>query len=379
MIETTNKSRKIIHIDMDCFFAAIEIRDNPNLKNQPVAVGGTTTARGVLATCNYVARKYGLHSAMPTAQALKICPKLILLPVNMAKYQAVSKTLYRIFKQYTPLVEMLSLDEAFLDVTNCPYCKGSATLIAKTIKYRIERELKLPSSAGVAPNKFLAKVASTWNKPNGLFVITPNQIAAFVQQLSITEIFGVGEKTAKKLHDINLKTCGDLQQLSLLQLTERFGKMGERFYDFCRGHDDRPVASEHIRKSLSVEVTFPQDLKTIGDCIATLPALIQKFKKRLRHNSSLPIVKQFVKIKFCDFKKTSVEKVSTNFEPQVFFDLFKVGFNRYNKPIRLLGIGVRFGKEKVGSSPYHIIPHKYDVVLTIDNKASLNPAYLLIC
>ena len=345
MIETTNKPRKIIHIDMDCFFAAVEIRDNPNLRNQPVAVGGTIAARGVLATCNYVARKYGLHSAMPTAQALKICPKLILLPVNIAKYQAVSKILYRIFKQYTPLVEMLSLDEAFLDVTNCPYCKGSATLIAKTIKQRIAKELKLPSSAGAAPNKFLAKVASTWNKPNGLFVITPSQVSDFVKQLPITEIFGVGEKTAKKLHALGITTCKDLQKLSLSQLTERFGKTGKRFYNFCRGHDDRPVASEHIRKSLSVEVTFPQDLKTLEDCLSALTSLIPKFKQRLMHNSDLAITKQFVKIKFNDFKKTSVEKTNTSFNPDIFFELLKIGFNRYYKPIRLLGIGVRFNQE----------------------------------
>ncbi len=342
MIDTTNKLRKIIHIDMDCFFAAIEIRDNPNLRNKPVAVGGTPTERGVLATCNYEARKYGLHSAMPTAQALKICPKLILLPVNMAKYKAVSKILYHIFRQYTPLVEMLSLDEAFLDVTNCPHCKGSATLIAKTIKHRIEKELKLPSSAGVAPNKFLAKVASAWNKPNGLFVITPNQVADFVKKLPITEIFGVGEKTAKKLHDINIKTCDDLQQLPLSQLTDRFGKSGGRFYNFCRGSDNRPVEPEYKRKSLSVEITFPRDLKTTDDCSSALPILIQKFKNRLMRHSDLPITKQFVKIKFCDFKKTSVEKVSNDLNPQLFFDLLKTGLSRYKKPIRLLGIGVRF-------------------------------------
>ena len=152
--------KKIIHIDMDCFFAAVEIRDNPALKNKPVAIGSTAAQRGVLSTCNYVARKYGLHSAMLTSQAFKLCPKLILLPVNMEKYKAASKVIYRIFRQYTSLVEMLSLDEAFLDVTDSKHCQGSATLIAQTIKNRIKKELKLTASAGVAPNKFLAKVAS---------------------------------------------------------------------------------------------------------------------------------------------------------------------------------------------------------------------------
>lgn len=228
------KQRKIIHIDMDCFFAAIEIRDNPLLKNKPVAIGGLPENRGVLSTCNYIARKYGLHSAMPSVRALQLCPKLILLPVKMEKYKAASKVLYRIFKQYTPLVEPLSLDEAFIDVTDCQYCKGSATLIAETIKRRIKKELKLTASAGVAPNKFLAKVASDWEKPDGLFVITPDKIDLFIQKLPIEKIFGVGRVTAKKLHAVQIKTCHDLQQFSLAQLQEKFGKMGERFYDLCR-------------------------------------------------------------------------------------------------------------------------------------------------
>lgn len=342
MTESSNKQRKIIHIDMDCFFAAIEVRDNPSLKNKPVAVGGTTAQRGVLATCNYEARKYGLHSAIPTAQALKICPKLTLLPVNMQKYKAASKVLYRIFKQYTPLVEMLSLDEAFLDVTNCQYCKGSATLIAKTIKNRIIKELHLNASAGVAPNKFLAKVASDWDKPDGLYIITPNQIDAFVTQLPVTKIFGVGKVTAQKLHNMQIQTCADLQQLSLSQLTEQFGKMGARFYCLCRGIDDRPVEPESIRKSLSVEETFPKDLQTLDACLAALPPLIQKLKRRMMPASNLTICKQFVKIKFYDFKQTTAETTSNNWDEQIFFDLFKSGFNRHNKAVRLLGIGVRF-------------------------------------
>lgn len=342
MTEPSPKPKKIIHVDMDCFFAAVEMRDNPALKNKPVAVGGKPAERGVLSTCNYVARKYGLHSAMPTAHALKLCPKLVLLPVNIAKYKSVSKVIYRIFRQYTPLVEMFSLDEAFLDVSNCPYCKGSATLIAQTIKNRIKKELNLPSSAGVAPNKFLAKVASGWNKPDGLFVITPNQIDDFVKQLPITEIFGVGKVTAKKLHDIQIQTCADLQKLSLAQLTDQFGKSGMRFYYLCRGIDDRPVEPESVRKSLSVEETFPRDLKTLDECLTTLPSLIQNLRKRLLQISNPPIHKQFMKIKFCDFKVTTAEVVTNNFSEQIFFDLFKEGFNRHNKPIRLLGVGVRF-------------------------------------
>lgn len=339
------KPKKIIHIDMDCFFAAVEIRDNPLLTNKPVAVGGTAAQRGVLATCNYEARKYGLHSAMPTAQALKLCSKLVLLPVNIVKYKAASKILYRILKQYTPLVEMLSLDEAFLDVTDCKYCKGSATLIAKIIKDRIKKELKLNSSAGVAPNKFLAKVASGWDKPDGLFVITPNQVNDFIKQLPITEIFGVGKKTAQKLHAMQIKTCFDLQQIPLSQLIEQFGKVGTRFHELCRGIDNRPVETEHIKKSLSIEETFPQDLKTLDNCLTALSPLVQKLKKRLTYISSLIIIKQFIKIKFYDFKKTTAEiTIKNTMDNQLFTDLFKKGFGRHKKPVRLIGVGVRFIK-----------------------------------
>jgi DNA polymerase IV len=341
-ITEVSKTRKIIHIDMDCFFAAIEVRDNPALKNKPVAIGGTVEQRGVLSTCSYEARKYGLHSAMPTVQALKVCPKLILLPVNMPKYQVVSEVLYGIFKQYTPLVEMLSLDEGFLDVTNSQYCKSSATLIAIAIKKQIKKELSLNASAGVAPNKFLAKVASDWNKPDGLYVIAPSQIDVFIKQLPITKIFGVGKVTAKLLHNMQIKTCADLQQLSLSQLTEQFGKMGVRFYYLCRGIDDRAVEPELIRKSLSIEETFPKDIQTLDACLVTLTALIRKFKKRIEPLSNLTIKKQFVKIKFMDFKQTTVEQVSNRLDNQIFYNLFNIGFKRHNKPIRLIGIGVRF-------------------------------------
>lgn len=342
ILNNLTKPRKIIHVDMDCFFVAIETRDNPKLKNKPVAVGGTIAQRGVLATCNYEARKYGLHSAMPTAQAFKLCSKLVLLPVNMHKYKAVSKVLYRIFRQYTTLVEMLSLDEAFLDVSNCKYCKGSATLIATTIKARIKKELGLTASAGVAPNKFLAKVASDWNKPDGLHIITPEQVNSFVRELPITKIFGVGKVTTEKLHRMQITTCYDLQQVPLQQLVEQFGKMGNRFYYLCRGVDDREVESESIRKSLSIEETFPRDVQINGKYEVLLAPLIQKLKRRLESTSNQPIAKQFVKIKFSDFKLTTVERKSDNLKENLFYDLFQVGVNRYNKPVRLISIGIRF-------------------------------------
>lgn len=334
--------RKIIHIDMDCFFAAIEIRDNPSLASKPVAVGGSPQQRGVLTTCNYIARKFGLHSAMATAHALKLCPKLVLLPVNFKKYQAVSKVLYRIFRQYTPHVEMLSLDEGYLDVSNCPYCKGSATLIAKTIKARIKKDLHLIASAGVAPNKFLAKIASDWQKPDGLFVITPEKIAAFMPPLTIEKLPGVGPVTAKKMHAMQIYTCGDLQKFSIEELNERFGKFGYHLYQLARGIDEDPVTSERVRKSISTEETYPTDLPTIAACQEKLPALISSLKHSLSQIGNPPITKQFIKIKFYDFKRTTVETTVTELYPEKFTELLTTGFKRQNKPVRLLGVGVRF-------------------------------------
>jgi DNA polymerase-4 len=341
--ELSPSTRKIIHVDMDCFFAAVEMRDNPMLRDKPVAVGGRPEQRGVLSTCNYIARRYGLHSAMSTARALKLCPKLVLLPGRMEKYKAVSKVIRRIFKQYTPLVEPLSLDEAFLDVTNCPHCKGSATLIAQTIRRRIYKELRLTASAGVAPNKFLAKVASDWKKPNGLFVITPDQVADFVRALPVEKIFGVGKVTARKMHELSIRFCSDLQQFSKAALIDTFGKSGERYYDFCRGIDHRPVITEWLRKSLSAEETFPKDVNDYDVAVDKLKCVIARVKRRLDRYRDLAIHKQFIKIKFSDFKQTTVESVSNHFDEILFVELFRKGWIRQNKPIRLIGAGVRFG------------------------------------
>ena len=194
-----NKLRKIIHVDCDCFYAAVEMRDNPSLIGKPIAVGGSTSRRGVLSTCNYEARAYGLHSAMPTAQALKLCPDVILLPHRFDAYKEASNKVNDIYRRYTEIIQPLSLDEAYLDVSEVDMLHGSATLIAQDIRQAIEKEVGITASAGIAPNKFLAKVASDWNKPNGQFVITPDQIADFMVQLPVKKIPGVGKKTAERL------------------------------------------------------------------------------------------------------------------------------------------------------------------------------------
>lgn len=336
--------RKIIHVDMDCFYAAVEVRDDSTLRNKPVAIGGSRVQRGVLSTCNYEARQYGLHSAMATAHALRLCPDLVLLPVNMQKYCAASKAIRQIFRKYTDIIEPLSLDEAFMDVSNCEQYQGSATLIAQAIRQDIKSEQNLTASAGVASNKFLAKIASDWNKPDGIFVITPDQIENFMKNLPVQKIFGVGKATVQKLFDRQIKTCGDLQQLSLLELIQSFGSFGAKLHDLCRGIDDRSVEIKRERKSLSVEKTYPSDLKTPEVGCDQLKLLFERLTKRLFKLHDNPIVsKAFVKIKFHDFTHTTVECVLREdlmIEP--FVNLFLKGYARYRKPIRLIGLGVRF-------------------------------------
>lgn len=343
-----NKQRKIIHVDMDCFYAAIEIRDNPSLSDKPVAVGATSDQRGVICTSNYIARQYGVRSAMPTATAMRLCKDLILLPVNMAKYKEVANTIHQIFKAYTNLVEPLSLDEAYLDVTGSAHYKGSATLIAQAIRHQIWEAEHLIASAGVAPNKFLAKIASGWKKPNGLFVITPSEVSQFVQTLAVEKLHGVGKVTAEKLHNMGFKTCADLQKLSFSELKEALGKCGERLYEQCRGIDDRVVSPNRERKSLSVEHTFPEDMNDRDICLSALKVLHEKLIKRVEESAgNIPIKNQFVKIKFNNFRTVSSESSSYHIDYELFKSMFMDSYLKVRIPIRLLGVGVHFcSKEK---------------------------------
>ncbi len=253
MSDTLNtKPRKIIHIDMDCFYASIEIRENPALADKPVAVGGRAEQRGVLTTCNYIARKFGLHSAMSTAQALKLCPNLVLLPVNMPLYRAVSQQIHQIFQRYTSIIEPLSLDEAYLDVTDCDKCAGSATWIAQEIRQAIFNELHLTASAGIAPLKFLAKIASDQNKPNGQFVIEPKEVSDFVANLPLKKIPGVGKVTSEKLLQMGLVCCADVQKTERHLLLNLFGKMGQRIWQYSHGIDEREIQPHRERKSVVI-------------------------------------------------------------------------------------------------------------------------------
>jgi DNA polymerase-4 len=338
-------NRKIIHIDMDCFYAAIEMRDNPKLRHKPIAVGGAPDSRGVLCTCNYEARKFGVHSAMASSHAMRLCPDLEILPVDMAKYKKASDNIRNIFYRYTDLVEPLSLDEAYLDVTGLEMFEGSATRIAKAIRRDIVNEEHLTASAGVAPNKFLAKVASDWNKPDGLFVIPPQAIEKFMLELPAKKIFGVGKVTTEKLEALGIKTCGDLQQWSRTDLIKKLGNFGDYLYDMSRGIDKRPVQSEHVRKSLSVEQTFSEDIADENHCLAIVEQLVENLRSRyLRFDKSktYPIKSAFVKIKLHDFTITTIQGPATQININLFAELFKMRFRQHESAVRLIGVGVHF-------------------------------------
>ncbi|AAU26649.1 TPA: DNA polymerase IV [Legionella pneumophila] len=346
-----NPIRKIIHIDMDCFYAAIEMRDFPELANKPIAVGGDAKRRGVIATCNYAARQFGIRSAMPTAHALKLCRELILRPVRMDVYQKESQYIRSLLTEYTDLIEPLSLDEAYLDVTESTQCQGSATWIAEEIRARIYQARQLTASAGIAPNKSLAKIASDWHKPNGQMVIRPEDVSAFVLDLPVRKLFGVGPKMEEKLRALNIKTCADLQRYSIEYLLQKFGTMGQRLYELARGIDNRPVNPERIRKSISVEETYPKDLPNSEACLAVLPDLMARLEARIQRAGKISgIHNLFVKLKFNDFQQTTIERVMDKLDLIVLRQLIQEGFARRGMPVRLLGIGIKLKQENTYQS-----------------------------
>ena len=340
--------RKIIHIDADCFFAALEMRDAPHLRDLPIAVGGSSAGRGVISTCNYPARKFGIHSAMATAHALRLCPDLILRAHRFEVYRQASKAMKAIFYDYTDLVEPLSLDEAFLDVTAVGRCNGSATRIAEEIRARVFSEVGITCSAGVANNKFLAKVASDWQKPNGITVITPEQNDAFSRALPVGKLSGVGKVTAAKLASMGLHTCADVREYGLEALLKRFGKFGVRLHERAYGRDDRPVLPSRERLSIGVEHTYDHDLPG-GACIAQLPALLGELRCRItKAQASAKITKLFVKVKFSDFVSTTVERRCTVLDDAGYVELLKQAMARSSLKIRLLGVGVKVVGDSVG-------------------------------
>lgn len=338
--------RKILHVDCDCFYAAVEMRDNPALVNIPIAIGGQANQRGVIATSNYVARRFGVRSAMPTAHALRLCPQLKVIKPDFARYRAVSHQIQAIFHELTPQVEPLSLDEAYLDISQVDRFKGSGTWMAQWLKQIIKARTGITVSVGVAPNRFLAKIASDWKKPDGLFVLIPDDCDAFIAQLNVRYLPGVGPTTRSRLNDMGVTTCLQLRDIALSSLLERFGRFGQRLYELARGIDERPVESVHVRKSISVETTYPQDITALKDCWQALQVQIIRLQERIESNGSPRIRKLFVKIRFDDFTHTTMETSDHQVTNACFHELLGQAWARRSRPVRLLGVGVRLADQE---------------------------------
>lgn len=329
---------------MDCFYAAVEVKHRPELRGKPLGIGGPPNSRSVLCTASYEARKFGVRSAMPTSRAVRLCPDLIVIRPRFELYKKESLAVRAILDDYSERIQPLSLDEAYLDVTGSTHFGGSATRIAQEIRARVAGELDLTVSAGVAPNKFLAKIASDWKKPNGLFVIRPADVPEFVRALPVEKIWGVGRVTAKKMHDLGLRTCEDIQRTELWQLAQWFGAgRAAELQDLARGLDSRPVQAHGIRKSLTVEETFRDDLKSLNEIVREIPALYEDFDRRMTKAGLRDRVQGWVvKVKFFDFKSTTHERSGTAFPtPADFAALLEKAWERRAEPVRLIGLGAR--------------------------------------
>ncbi|UUO22693.1 DNA polymerase IV [Colwellia sp. M166] len=342
--------RKIIHVDMDAFYVSVEIRDEPSLAGKPVAVGGKSDRRGVLSTCNYIARQYGVSSAMATALALKKCPDLIVVPGRMHVYKEVSQIIRSIFERYTDIIEPLSLDEAYLDVTNSDLHHGSATLIAQEIREEIYQATGLTASAGIAPLKFIAKVASDLNKPNGQCTIGPNDVYRFIEKLSLKKIPGVGKVTSEKLQKLGFETCGDIRASDEAFLVSKFGKYGQVLWHRSHGIDEREVQVSRIRKSVGVERTFEYDMSISHEMADVLKQeLIPELKRRAaKYLANRKVNKIGVKVKFQDFQQTTKEQACTEINIDLFLKLLSEAVSRgKGKSVRLLGVHIGLADEKV--------------------------------
>lgn len=352
-------TRAIIHVDMDAFYAAVEQRDYPAYKGRPVIVGADPKmgkGRGVVAACSYEARAFGIRSAMPISRAYRLCPHAIFLPVRMDRYDEVSEGILRIFRRYTDLVEPLSIDEAFLDVTGSTRLFGEPTRIAQRIKAEIWREERLTASVGVAPNKFVAKIASDFKKPDGLVVVRPEEVAAFLADLSVAYLWGVGKKTAATLQTLGITTIGELARWPEDTLSRRLGALGGQLHGLSRGIDDRPVIAEAMAKSMGAETTFSIDLEDPRQIRQNLLRLAERVSARLRREGSAGATIT-LKLRFADF--TTLTRSCTLREPIALTEeiyskalaLFQKILLRGRK-VRLVGIAV--SKLTTKTSPIQI-------------------------
>jgi DNA polymerase-4 len=331
--------RKIVHIDMDCFYAAIEERENPSLRGKPVGVGGSSR-RGVLTTANYEARKFGCRSAMPVFKALQLCPQLIMVPVRFELYRGVSSQVRAIFGRFTEKIEPLSLDEAYLDLS---HLNSSPDSVAREIRNQIREELRITASAGIGPNKLIAKIASDWNKPDGQHEIREEDVEPFMRDLPVGKLWGVGGKMRAKLETLGVKTCGDLQRYDKIEMARRFGKWGLELWELCRGIDHREVETTRIRKSMSTENTFRENLASLEDLRPPLHTMLEELAGDLTRYENREIRSLVVKMKFADFTRTTAEKAHAVLETEIFEELLAEAWQRGGgKPVRLLGVWVRF-------------------------------------
>ncbi len=335
-------NRKIIHIDMDAFFAAVEQRDFPQLKGLPVVVGGQPDSRGVVATCSYEARRFGIHSAMPTSRAYQLCPHAKFVKPRFSAYKQASEDIHKVFNQYTDMIEPLSLDEAYLDVTEAEFCNGSATLMASEIRSKIYKTIHLTASAGIAYNKFLAKLASDQNKPDGQFVIKPGEAELYLSMLPIGRFYGVGKVTEAKMQASGIQTGGDLKNKSLLELQALFGNSAEYYYNISRGIDDRPVSSARVRKSLGSETTFQQDISDVNEMSGHLLSLLNEVLASLSKRELLAYTIT-IKVKYANFTQvtrsyTSDSVVSVHNKAKELIPVLLAKTEVDQKSVRLLGL-----------------------------------------
>jgi DNA polymerase-4 len=336
--------RKIIHIDMDAFYASVEQEDNPSLKGKPVIVGGGEEKRGVVSSASYEARVFGVHSAMPTSQAKRLCPQGIFLPVRMHRYQEISGQIFRILRDYTPLIEPLSLDESFLDITGSEKLFGPALKIAKEIKKRIYETTGLTASAGIAPNKFLAKIGSDLKKPDGLVEIKPEEISEFLHDLPISKLWGVGESTEKILKEMGIWWVGQLAAYPVEGMERKLGKFGLELVALARGEDDRPVLPESEAKSISQEETFTPDLWDLETMKKVLLSQSERLGWELRRERLKGYTVQ-LKVRYPDFSmvtRSTTLRAPTDQDIEIYQTALKLldKTEALQKRARLLGVGI---------------------------------------
>ncbi len=334
--------RKVLHVDCDCFYAAVEMRDAPHLATVPLAIGGRSDRRGVISTCNYRARHFGVRSAMASAHALKLCPDLVLLPGNMEKYKLASRQVMEILQQYAWQFEQVSVDEAYVELTPTT----NAVAVAEQIRAQVKAEVGITVSVGVAPNKFLAKVASDWNKPDGVYVIHDADVEHFVAKLPVKKIPGVGPKAVERLARYGIQTCSDIQSMPLKMLIDRFGRFGRALYYRARGEDDRMLVQSRKRKSISVESTFPSDISGQAEVQLAVQALWPRLFKRIQSAQLKPKdLAPFVKVKFHDFQVTTLADTHRLATYDDYAALIQQATQRQPKSIRLIGLGARLRDE----------------------------------